>query len=159
MFSTTNSSVANFGRSAARLATLLLVAVTTCDLPTKLPSWDQTWFIPGDSTRVTVSELLPKTGELTVSTFNGQPVFALNVATPAAVSRSLGQVCAPCAAANGTTVPKPAFSISDSTQITMPTDLLAATIVNGGFNYTITNGFSFDPIRPSAPPARPTATS
>ena len=147
MPSTTNSRLA---RASARLGMLLLVAVTACDLPTKLPSWDQTWLIPGDSTRVAVSELLPKTGELTVSTSNGQPVFALNIATPPAVTRSLGQVCSACAAANGTTVPKPAFTISDSTPITLPTDLLAATIVSGGFNYTITNGFSFDPIRPNA---------
>jgi hypothetical protein len=119
-------------------------------VPTKLPIWDQTWVIPGDSTRVSVSELLPKTGELTVSTSGGQPVFSLNIAAPAAVSRSLGQVCSACAAANGTTVPKPAFSISDSTPVTLPTDLVAATIVNGGFTYTITNNFSFDPIRPSA---------
>lgn len=147
MHSTTHSRTA---RATARLGMLMLVGVAACDLPTKLPSWDQTWLIPGDSTRVAVSELLPKTGELTVSTLGGQPVFALNVATPAAVSRTLGQVCAPCAAANGTTVPKPAFSITDSTNIALPTDLLAATIVSGGFSYTITNNFSFDPIRPNA---------
>jgi hypothetical protein len=128
----------------------LLVGLGACELPTKLPTWDQNWVIPGDSTRFAVSELLPKTGELTVSTSGGQPVFALSLAAPAAISRSLGQVCAPCAAANGTTVPKPAFSITDSTGVTMPTDLLAATIVSGSFTYTITNNFSFDPIRPSA---------
>lgn len=141
---------AALARLTARLGILLLVGVSACEVPTKLPSWDETWLIPGDSTRVAVSELLPKTGELTVSTSGGQPVFALAVAAPAAVSRSLGQVCAPCAAANGTTVPKPAFTISDSTGITLPTDLVAATIVSGAFNYTITNGFSFDPIRPNA---------
>jgi hypothetical protein len=135
---------------SARLGILLLVGLVACDVPTKLPTWDQTWLIPGDSTHVAVSELLPKTGELTMSTFGGQPVFALNVAAPAAISRSLGQVCPPCSAANGTTVPKPAFTIVDSTGVALPTDLVAATIVNGGFNYTITNGFSFDPIRPSA---------
>lgn len=136
--------------TTARAAILLLVGVSACDVPTKLPTWDQTWLIPGDSTRVAVSELLPASGELTVSTSGGQPVFALNVAAPAAISRSLGQVCTACAAVNGTTVPKPAFSISDSTGIPLPTDLVAATVVNGGFTYTITNNFSFDPIRPNA---------
>ena len=140
--------VASAARSAARIGLLVLVAA--CDVPTKLPTWDQTWLIPGDSTRVAVSELLPKSGELTVSTAGGQPVFALNVATPAAISRSLGQVCSACAAANGTTVPKPAFKVIDSTGIALPTDLVAATVVSGGFAYTITNGFGFDPIRPSA---------
>jgi len=47
-------------------------------------------------------------------------------------------------------VPKPAFTIVDSSGVTLPTDLVAATIVSGGFTYTITNNFSFDPIRPSA---------
>jgi hypothetical protein len=128
----------------------LLAGVSACEVPTKLPSWDQTWLIPGDSLRVAVSELLPKSGELSVSTSGGQPVFALTVAAPAPISRSLGQVCPACAAVNGTTVPKPAFSISDSTGIALPTDLVAATIVSGGFSYTVTNGFSFDPIRPRA---------
>jgi hypothetical protein len=145
-----SQSHAGHARFPARLGILLLAGVSACEVPTKLPSWDQTWLIPGDSTRVAVSELLPKTGELTVSTSGGQPVFALTVAAPAAISRSLGQVCPACAAANGTTVPKPAFSISDSTGIALPTDLVAATIVSGGFSYTVTNGFSFDPIRPRA---------
>jgi hypothetical protein len=143
-------SVASVARSSARLAILLLAGLAACDVPTKLPTWDQTWLIPGDSTRVAVSELLPKSGELTVSTAGGQPVFALSVATPAAISRSLGQVCSACAAANGTTVPKPAFTVVDSTGIALPTDLVSATIVSGGLAYTITNGFGFDPIRPSA---------
>jgi hypothetical protein len=142
--------VASAARTSARLGILLLAGLAACDVPTKLPSWDQTWLIPGDSTRVAVSELLPKSGELTVSTSGGQPVFALNVATPAGISRSLGQVCSACAAANGTTVPKPAFSAVDSTGIALPADLVAATIVSGGLGYTITNGFGFDPIRPSA---------
>src|SRR5205085_12638178 len=109
-----SQSHAGHARFAARLGILLLVAVSACEVPTKLPSWDQTWLIPGDSTKVSVSELLPKTGELTVSTSGGQPVFAFNMATPAAISRSLGQVCAACAAANGATVPKPAFTMKDS---------------------------------------------
>jgi hypothetical protein len=137
-------------RAIARLGLIFLVAVSACEVPTKLPTWDQTWLIPGDSTRVSVSELLPKSGELTVSTSGGQPVFALSVAAPPAVSRTLGQVCSACAAANGMTVPKPAFTVRDSTPITLPTDLVAATIVSGGFTYTITNNFSFDPIRPNA---------
>jgi hypothetical protein len=142
--------VASAARNAARLGILFLAGLAACDVPTKLPTWDQTWLIPGDSTRVAVSELLPKSGELTVSTAGGQPIFALNVAAPAAISRSLGQVCSVCAAANGTTVPKPAFTVVDSTGIVLPTDLVAATIVSGSLGYTITNGFGFDPIRPSA---------
>ena len=137
-------------QSLARLSVLLLVVATACDMPTKLPSWDQTWLIPGDSTTVSVSELLPSTGEVSVSTLNGQKVFALNVASPANFTRSLGQVCSACAAANGATVPKPAFTLVDSTSTTLPNNLVAATVIAGGFDYTITNGFSFDPIKPSA---------
>jgi len=144
------TNITRAARPTARLGVLLLVGLAACEVPTKLPTWDQTWLIPGDSTRFAVSELLPKTGEITVSTAGGQPVFALSLAAPTPISRTLGQVCAPCSVANGTTVPKPAFTISDSTVVAMPTDLLAATIVSGGFTYTITNNFSFDPIRPSA---------
>src|SRR5438046_6734625 len=128
--------ISRAARTYARFSIVLLAGLGACEVPTNVPPWDQTWLIPGDSTRVSVSELLPKTGELTVSTSGGQPVFALNVATPAAVSRSLGQVCTACVAANGTTVPKPAFTMKDSTPITLPSNLVAATIVSGGFSYT-----------------------
>jgi hypothetical protein len=137
-------------RWSARTTVVLLAALSACDLPTRLPSWDQTWLIPGDSTSISVSELLPKSGDLTMSTVGGQPVFALSVAAPGSFSRSLGQICAACATANGTTVPKPAFVLRDSVSTTLPSDVVAATVVSGSFKYTITNGFSFDPIRPNA---------
>jgi len=144
------SRVEPIARRSARLSVLLLLAATACDMPTKLPSWDQTWLIPGDSTTVGVSELLPATGEVSIATLNGQQVFSVNVASPGTFSRSLGQICSACAAVNGTTVPKPAFTLNDSTGTTLPASLVAATVVSGGFTYTITNGFSFDPIRPNA---------
>jgi len=37
----------------------LLVGLGACELPTKLPTWDQNWVIPGDSTRFAVSEQRP----------------------------------------------------------------------------------------------------
>jgi hypothetical protein len=128
----------------------LLAAVGACELPTRLPQWNQNWIIPGDSTTISVSQLLPSSGELTLSTFGNQPVFALSVAAPGNYSQSLGQICSPCAAANGTTVPKPAFSLTDSVSTSLPSDVVAATVVSGTMSYTVTNGFSFDPIRPSA---------
>jgi hypothetical protein len=134
----------------APLSVALLLAATACDIPTKLPSWDQTWLIPGDSTTVSVSELLPSSGAVTVSTLGGQPVFSLNVTAPTTFTRSLGQICSACSVANGTTVPKPAFTLIDSTSTTLPSDVVAATVVSGSFTYTITNGFSFDPIVPNA---------
>jgi hypothetical protein len=137
-------------RWSARTSLVLLATLAACDVPTKLPNWDQTWFIPGDSTSVSVSELLPTSGDLTMSTVGGQPVFALSVAAPGTYSASLGQICSACAAANGLTVPKPAFTLVDSVSTALPSDVVAATIVSGTFAYTITNGFSFDPIRPNA---------
>ena len=137
-------------RRGARLALVLLPLLAACDIPTRLPTWDQTWLIPGDSTTVSVSQLLPPSGDLTMSTVAGQPVFALTVASPGTYSQSLGQMCSACAAANGTTVPKPAFVLTDSIDTSLPTDVVTATIVSGGFTYTVTNNFSFDPIRPNA---------
>jgi hypothetical protein len=87
---------------------------------------------------------------VSIATMNGQKVFSVDVTNPGSYSRSLGQLCSACAAANGATVPKPAFSLNDSTGTTLPSDLVAATVISGGFTYTITNGFSFDPIRPNA---------
>lgn len=134
----------------ARLSLVLLAAVAACDIPTRLPTWDQTWLIPGDSASIAVSELLPSSGDLTMSTVGGQPVFALTVAAPGGYSQSLGQMCSACAAANGTTVPKPAFLLRDSVDTSLPSDVVAATVVSGAFSYTVTNNFSFDPIRPNA---------
>jgi hypothetical protein len=143
-------SSARAARRSARLSILLLAAVGACDMPTRLPTWDQTWLIPGDSTSIAVSELLPSSGDLTMTTVNGQPAFALTVASPGTYSQSLGQICSACATANGTTVPKPAFVLRDSVDTSLPSDVVAATIVSGTFTYTVTNNFSFDPIRPNA---------
>lgn len=132
------------------LSVALLVALSACELPTKLPIWNQTWLIPGDSASIGVSQLLPSSGSITMSTVGGQPVFALTVAAPASYSQTLGQICSACAAANGTTVPKPAFVLSDSVSTNLPSDVIAATVVGGTFTYTVTNNFSFDPIRPVA---------
>lgn len=133
-----------------QLSVVLLTALAACELPTRLPNWDQTWLIPGDSASIGVSELLPSSGSVTMSSVGGQPVFALTVAAPGAYSETLGQICSACAAANGTTVPKPAFLLRDSVSTTLPSDVVAATVVSGTFTYTVTNNFSFDPIRPAA---------
>src|SRR6266516_889083 len=52
-----NRVVSGAARVTARMSLVALAAITACEVPTKLPSWDQTWLIPGDSTRVSVSEL------------------------------------------------------------------------------------------------------
>ena len=137
-------------RLTARLGVFLLIGLGACEVPTKLPTWDQKWLIPGDSTTVGVSQMLPASGDITIGTASGQPAFLLSIAAPGTYSKSLGQICSACAAANGTTVPKPAFVLQDSMTTSLPSDLLSATVVTGGFIYTITNNFSFDPIRPNA---------
>src|SRR5438046_10153814 len=109
--------ISRAARTYARFSIVLLAGLGACEVPTKLPSWDQTWLITGDSTKVSVSELLPKTGELTVSTSGGQPVFAFNMASPATITRSLGQICWACAEANGARAPQPAFTIVDTTGV------------------------------------------
>lgn len=137
--------------AATRLGVFLLIGLGACEVPTKLPTWDQKWLIPGDSTTIGVSQMLPPSGNITVGAAGGQPAaFLLSVTAPGSYSKSLGQICSACAAANGATVPKPAFLLQDSMTTSLPADLVSATVVSGAIIYTITNNFSFDPIRPNA---------
>jgi hypothetical protein len=62
----------------------------------------------------------------------------------------LGQDCSACAAANGATIPKPAFSGGGTATVSLPSGVTSATLVRDTLTVSINNGFNFDPIRPSA---------
>ena len=124
------------------------LAVVACEVPTSLPIWDTVWQVPADSAEVSVASLLPSS--VTIVDLGGG-VQAFSLALPAAnYSTTLGSVCPACAAANGMRVPKPQFTMVDSTVIALPSDVASADIVGGTIDCTITNGFGFDPINPSA---------
>ena len=55
-----------------------------------------------------------------------------------------------CSLANGVSIPKPSFSGSGSILFAFPRTVSSATLVRDTLTVTITNGFNFDPLRPSA---------
>src|SRR5438045_3814213 len=120
-----------------------LALVAACDIPTHAPNWDMTWNVPSKSTSLSVSAILPNGVSVTP---NGS-AFQVNVA-PVTITRTLGADCPACAAANGKTVAKPAFTSSGNGSTTLPAGLTSATLIGDTLIVTITNGLNFDPIRP-----------
>jgi hypothetical protein len=53
-------------------------------------------------------------------------------------------------ASNGTTIPKPAFQGGSFASFAVPSTVSSATLLHDTLTLTVTNGFNFDPIRPSA---------
>lgn len=110
-----------------------------CDIPTEAPIIEQRWVLPLEEIILDQSELLPP--DVVVAGAN----YDVNIA-PVSASESLGTLCPACAAANGTTVPAPAFSGSFSSTDALPSDVLDATVVGGSIDLAIQNGLDFDPI-------------
>jgi hypothetical protein len=117
-----------------------LLVLAGCDFPTEAPSLEPRWVFPVETTTLDVDELLPT--DVTVQVGN----FAMAVGE-FFVTRTLGDVCAACAAANGLTVPKPAFTAQFAVDQSLPADVVSATLAGSSVDVTIQNGFSFDPIR------------
>jgi hypothetical protein len=124
--------------------------IVGCDIPSTPPQWETRWVVPAESTTIDVPSLLPS--GIVVSDDRAEML----VTVPAtSISRSLGGLCAPCSAANGQTVPKPAFTVAVLASTTFPAEIDSATLSRGAFEIRVTNGFSFDPIRPSAAAGSP----
>jgi hypothetical protein len=124
---------------------LLLFAFAACEIPTEPPAVEQRWIVPADETRFGVSKLLPS--DVTLNAAGTAFVVDFD---PVTFSASLGSLCAPCAAAHGLTVPKPAFLGSFSSNVDFPPQVHSVTVVSGQVALTIRNDFNFDPIRPAA---------
>ncbi len=128
---------------AASFAALALLGA--CDIPTSAPIVDSRWIVPSKSTTIAVSNLLPSGVSIVADS------SAFDVSAPgASVSRSLGQDCAACVAANGLVIPKPAFTASASASTSFASDIASATLSSGTLQVSVVNGFNFDPLRPSA---------
>lgn len=131
----------------AGLGLATMAFLSACELPTKLPSYGTEWNVPGKSTTISVNTLLPSG----VTATNDNSAFQINVApSSSSITRGLGQDCASCAILNGQTIPKPAFTGGGSANLTLPSNVVGATLVRDTLTVTISNGFNFDPIRPSA---------
>ncbi|MGQ0815978.1 MAG: hypothetical protein ACT4O1_16225 [Gemmatimonadota bacterium] len=124
---------------------LLFALTSACDVPTELPKWDTTFVVKSESTTFSVGQILPAS----VSLANNNSAFSLSL-SPSSFSQTLGSLCAACGPLNNQTAPKPAFTQSFSTTVALPTDVRSAALTSGSINISIHNGFSFDPLRPSA---------
>jgi len=126
-------------------AALLALLLTGCDYPTASPQWYTEWLVPVKTTRLMPTQLLPAT----VSAVADGSAFQVAVA-PTTLARSLGQLCSACGAFSGQNVPKPAFTATLADTLDLPASVSSAGLVGGTVSVAITNGFSFDPLRPSA---------
>lgn len=125
------------------MAVLGLLAVSACDIPTEAPYWESRWIVPAQATEIALDEFLPA-GVSIAADGSG---FLVSVA-PFSQSQSLGELCSACSAADGSTVPKPPFSSAFPAPGSLPPEIISAELAEGQFLIELTNGFSFDPIRP-----------
>jgi hypothetical protein len=132
-------------RSRALLAASTVLLVSACEYPTSAPSWDMRWNVPVSGTSIAVADLLP--ANITVAPQN--TAFLVTV-DPVSISRTLSQDCAQCAAATGTTAPKPAFTVDQRNAAALPGDLVSAVLSGGSIGIAINHNFTFDPIRVSS---------
>ncbi len=134
------------GSSRGRLAPVaFLLLLSACDIPTSAPNWETRWLVRTEGMSISVGSLLP--GQVTESADE----FVFSVAGGAIV-RTLGDICQPCAPLHGLFAPKPAFTTTMQSQIPFPVDLDSIVLTRGSIRIRVTNGMSFDPIRPSAAP-------
>lgn len=122
-----------------------LAAVSACEIPTDLPQIETRWIVPAEETRVRVDDFLP--AEVTFSADSTELLVAID---PVTFSTTLGALCAACAAADGLTVPKPAFSGTVESQADLPADIFSVTVASGSVSLAVENLFGFDPLRPAA---------
>lgn len=124
---------------------LALAGGVACDIPTDAPHLEQTWIVPVRELVIAVKELLPASAD----TANGAIVVTPD---PVVVGTTLGALCgAPCNSANGTTVPKPAFTGSITASIALPDSVTEFTLnAPGVADIILTNDLGFDPLRPAA---------
>ncbi len=139
------------GRGRGRrlgLAGLLALAwlMGACDYPTSSPKWYTEWLLPIKNTRLTGAQLLPAS----VGMVPDNSAFLVAV-PPTTMTRTLGELCGQaCTSASGSSVPKPAFTANLVDTLALPDGVAAAQLVSGSVTISITNGFGFDPLRPSA---------
>ncbi|HEX9483652.1 MAG TPA: hypothetical protein VF929_03690 [Gemmatimonadaceae bacterium] len=131
-------------RIAVFLTTVAMGGLGACTIPTDAPVTDTRWVVPAQTTRIAVDKYLPN--GVTVAPDSSGFLVSVPGAT---VTRTLGQDCAQCTAANGLTAPKPAFVGSASISTSVPTDIVSATITGGALAITVQNNYTFDPLRPS----------
>jgi hypothetical protein len=128
-------------RGVAALAAVLTLGA--CDFPTEPPKLQPRFILPGQSTTLSLTQILPS-GVTEVGTS-----FQLSIAPTAITARTLAEICgAPCVALHGQRVPKPAFTYVLDTPVPLPADVASAVLTAGSVNVSLTHSFGFDPLRP-----------
>lgn len=132
-----------------RRRTMVLTAliVAACDVPTELPSWEQTWVVPGEPIHAAVTDFLPAGVQLTADSSAFRATLeGLHV------ELRVGDMCETCEALDGATVPKPAFTHTHTTTTTLPSRLLSADLIGEDLDFRLVHQLSFDPLRPASGP-------
>lgn len=129
----------------ALLSLGIITMIAACEVPTSAPGLDTRWIVPTQGATIAVAKLLPAS----ISIVPDSSAFLVTVA-PVTVTRALSQDCPACSAANGTRVPKPAFTATASAGSALPVDLASAMLSAGTLTLSLTNNYNFDPLRPSA---------
>lgn len=135
-------------RRAGVLAVTMLLGLGACDrIPTAPPKFETRLILPGESTTLSVNNLLP--ANVTVQGTS----FRLTVPGSSITPKTLAQMCAECAAAPpGVPVPKPQFSDNVVSTINLPADVTSATVTSGNVSLQLTHNFGFDVVRPGGAP-------
>jgi hypothetical protein len=132
-------------RPLPRTVGAVCLLLAACDVPTEIPQWDTRWVIPAERTAFSVSELLPEGIDLA----DAGGAFEIPLAA-LTLSSSLGEMCPACRAADGLTVPKPAFTVALDGDLGLPEELISATLNDGAVEFQLRHDFPFDPLRPAA---------
>lgn len=134
-------------RARSAIAAIAAVAaVGGCGMmPSEPPKFEQVYVVEAASLDLSAYDLSPD-----AITLNADSSAFLFTSDSTIINRSLGQLCSTCGAANGTSVPKPAFNTTFSTTIATTANLVSASITGGTIDLRLTNNLNFDPIRPSA---------
>ena len=127
------------------ITSLAILALTAgCDIPTSAPNWETRWIVRAEDTTIPVGSFLP--GQVTQI---DATEFGISV-NGGGITRSLGELCPACAAFNGMTVPKPAFTTTLRSDVPFPLNLDSLVLTGGTIQVRVVNNFGFDPIRPAA---------
>jgi hypothetical protein len=141
-----------------RRAALLGLAIfaTACDiaafaLDPRMPSFEQTWNLPGTDKEISVADILPPG---TVTILPDSSGFSLSIGSTN-ISRVVGNDCAACVPLNGQNAIKPQFILNAGNSTNLPTDVDSAAITSGQLQITLTNNLTFDPIYVNTAPGAP----
>lgn len=128
----------------AHAGAVALIFTAACDLPTAAPIVEQRWIVPGETSRIVVATLLPAG----VSILPDSSGFTVSAAV-ATVARPLSADCQLCVTGHGSMGLKPAMVINASMFSSLASDISAATLTSGSIALSVTNNYTFDPLRPN----------